>query len=204
MQTAHDMTAEKEIGEEDFLRADLYGLLSNLLAAPPDAATLENLSALQGDASDMGKNIALLSQMARSTTPRDAEREYNALFIGLSRGELLPYASYYLTGFLNEKPLARLRQDMARLGIEKSGDHSEPEDHIATLMEIMAGLIRGQFAAPVCLNVQNEFLTAHLKPWAEHFFTDLENAKGSALYVPVGRIGQAFMQVEDQAFRMES
>ncbi|MDQ2092183.1 TorD/DmsD family molecular chaperone [Marimonas arenosa] len=198
------MTAEAEIGEEDHLRADLYALLSGLLSAPPDAATLDQLAGIQGDESELGQNIALLARMAGNITPRDAEREYNALFIGLTRGELLPFASYYLTGFLNEKPLAVLRQDMTRLGIEKSGDHSEPEDHIATLLEIMAGLIRGQFAAPICLNVQKEFFTAHLKPWAEHFFSDLEKAKGSALYVPVGRIGRIFMEIEDQAFRMES
>jgi len=204
LHSAHDMTAEAEIGEEDHLRADLYVLLAKLLSAPPDADTLAQLGGLQGDKSELGRNISLLAQMARAATPRDAEREYNALFIGLSRGELLPFGSYYLTGFLNEKPLALLRQDMARLGIEKSADHSEPEDHIATCMEIMAGLIRGRFAAPICLNVQNEFFAAHIKPWAEHFFTDLEKAKGSALYVPVGRIGRIFMQIEDQAFRMEN
>lgn len=198
------MTAEADIGEEDHLRADLYALLANLLSSPPGEETLKQLAALQGDDSDLGRNVALLAQMAGATTPRDGEREYNALFIGLTRGELLPFGSYYLTGFLNEKPLAALRQDMTRLGIAASEGFSEPEDHIATLMDIMSGLIRGRFAAPVCLNVQNEFFTAHLKPWAGHFFSDLEKAKGSALYVPVGRIGQIFMEIEDQAFRMES
>lgn len=204
MQTAQNMSEEAKIGEEDHLRADLYALLSMLLSSPPDAGVLESLGQLEGDDSELGQGISALARLAKSTSAEDVEREYNALFIGLARGELLPYASYYLTGFLNEKPLANLRQDMIRLGIEKGGDHSEPEDHISTLAEIMAGLIRGDFSAPICLSVQREFFKAHVAPWAAHFFTDLEGAKGAAFYAPVGRIGRLFAEIEEQAFEMES
>ncbi len=203
MQSERTMTAKALIGEEDRLRADLYALLANLLSSPPDRVTLKGIAGLEGDRSALGQAISALAQTAKASDARAVEIEYNALFIGLARGELLPFASYYLTGFLNEKPLAKLRQDMARLGIGKSKANSEPEDHIATLCEMMAGLIRGDFAAPICLSVQREFYDTHLAPWAAHFFADLEGAKGAAFFAPVGRIGRAFLDIEDQAFRME-
>ena len=107
--------ATVEIAEEDRLRADLYGFLSALLAAPPDRALLDKTAALHGDETELGRAIGTLAKLARAATPASAEREFTALFIGLGRGELLPYASYYLTGFLNEKPLAQLRRDMTAL-----------------------------------------------------------------------------------------
>lgn len=188
--------------DEEGLRADLYGLLATLLSVPPDRATLDRAAALSGDDSELGQGIGALAALARRMEPASIEREYNVLFIGLGRGELLPYASYYLTGFLNEKPLAVLRAHMARLGIARAADVREPEDHIATLCEIMAGLIRGEFGAPLALADQEAFFNTHLATWAGHFFTDLEGANGSVFYAPVGKIGRAFMEIEIGAFRM--
>ena len=195
---------ETEIPEEDILRADLYATLARLLAAPPDQDLIDMAAGLSGDASDLGQGIASLATVAKSMSARAVEREYNALFIGLGRGELLPYASYYLTGFLNEKPLARLRGHMAQLGIERNPDVKEPEDHIATLCEIMAGLIRGTYGDPMSVDDQHAFFNTHLATWAGHFFTDLEGAEGSVFYAPVGKIGRAFMEIEIEAFRMET
>lgn len=192
------------VAEEDLLRADLYDLLARLLAAPPDEATLKTVAGLGGDDSELGQGITALATVAKATDPRAAEREYNALFIGLGRGELLPYASYYLTGFLNEKPLARLRGHMGELGIARNPDVKEPEDHIATLCEMMAGLIRGRYGAPLSVEDQHAFFNTHVATWATHFFTDLEAAEGSVLYAPVGKIGRAFMEIEIEAFRMEA
>lgn len=191
-----------DLPEEDVLRADMYGFLAALLAAPPDAGTLQRCAALDGDETAIGKGLSALAGRAAEVTPRAAEREFNRLFIGMGRGELLPYASFYLTGFLNEKPLAHLREDMGRLGMARSADVSEPEDHIATLCEMMAGLIRGQFAAPRGLRTEAEFFTRHMARWAGHFFSDLETAKEAHLYAPVGRIGRAFMDIEAEVFRM--
>ena len=143
-----------------------------------------------------------LASVAATSTPADLEREYNALFIGLGRGELLPYGSFYLTGFLHEKPLALLREHMKMLGIARNEDVKEPEDHIATLCEMMAGLIRGAFGAPLSPKDQEAFFNTHVAPWAGHFFTDLEKASGSVFYAPVGKIGRAFMQIEIEACRM--
>jgi TorA maturation chaperone TorD len=191
------------LAEEERLRAELYGLLSRLLSSPPTRDDLKSLAALQGDASDLGQGITALARVAASTSAKSAEREYNALFIGLGRGELLPYGSYYLTGFLNEKPLAVLRGHMAELGIARSDDVKEPEDHIATLCEMMAGLIRGAYGDPLNVADQEAFFNSHIATWAEHFFTDLEAAEGSRFYAPLGKIGRAFMRIEIEAFRMD-
>ncbi|MCU9846458.1 molecular chaperone TorD family protein [Defluviimonas sp. WL0024] len=190
------------ITEEDRLRADLYGFLSALFAAPPDRALLDKTAALTGDASPLGRAIAALAKLAAAATPVSAKREFTRLFIGLGRGELLPYASYYLTGFLNEKPLMLLRRDMATLGLARSESVYEPEDNIASLMEMMAGLIDGRFGMVRPLDRQKEFFNRHVAPWAGHFFADLETAKGSVLYAPVGTIGREFMVIEKEAFRL--
>lgn len=197
-----DAAPETLIAEEDALRADLYDFLSALLAGPPARALLSQAAGLTGDDSDLGKAIATLARVAKVTNEIGAEREFNALFIGLARGELMPYASYYLTGFLNEKPLATLRGDMAALRITRAPNVYEPEDNIASLLEMMAGMIRGRFGAPVPLQRQKDFFFKHIAPWAEHFFSDLEGAKSSVFYAPVGTVGKAFLEIETQAFRM--
>ncbi|NNE82248.1 MAG: molecular chaperone TorD family protein [Silicimonas sp.] len=179
-------------------------MLAQVLAKPPSKEFLSNAAGLTGDGSDLGEGIAALAKVAGSTSQKAAEREFNALFIGLGRGELLPYASFYLTGFLNEKPLARLRGHMAQFGIERNPDVKEPEDHIATLCEIMAGLIRGTYGNAISVDDQHAFFNTHIATWASHFFTDLEAAEGSVLYAPVGKIGRAFMEIEIEAFRMET
>jgi TorA maturation chaperone TorD len=190
------------IAEEDQLRADLYGYLSALLASPPDKSLLGRSATLKGDESDLGSAINTLATLASKVSAASVEREFNDLFIGLGRGELLPYASYYMTGFLNEKPLAVLRDDMRKNGITRAPNVYEPEDNIASLLEIMAGLITGRFGTPASLSRQREFFNRHLAPWARHFFADLEGAKGSVFYAPVGAIGRNFLVIETEAFRM--
>lgn len=190
------------IAEEDALRADLYRFLSALLANPADAGLLKRCAKLTGDETQLGRAISALAKLAGQATEGSAEREFNALFIGLARGELLPYASYYMTGFLNEKPLALLRADMARHQITRAPNVYEPEDNIASLMEMMAGLIDGSFGDPAPLESQRTFFNRHIAPWAQHFFTDLEGAKGSVLYAPVGAVGKVFMEIEREAFRL--
>jgi TorA maturation chaperone TorD len=191
-----------EISEEDRLRADLYDFLAAILARPPDKSLLTRTAMLEGDASPLGDAIGSLARVAGATSVKAAEREFNALFIGLGRGELMPYASFYLTGFLNEKPLAELRKDMIQQCISRNENVFEPEDNIAALMEMMAGLIMGRFAAPASLQVQKTFWNKHVGPWAEYFYSDLEAAKNSVLYASVGTIGRVFMTIERDAFRL--
>lgn len=194
----------QDIAVEDQLRADLYDFLGVLLSGPPDQALLDKTKALSGDEGELGTAIGALSRVAKHIKPPAVEREFNALFIGLGRGELLPYASYYLTGFLNEKPLATLRRDMAARGMTRAENVYEPEDNIASCMEMMAGLIRGRFGQPAPLPDQKTFFNKHIGPWAGHFFTDLEAAKNSVFYAPVGAVGRVFMEIEAEGFRMSA
>ena len=191
-----------QIPEEDRLRADLYNFMGLILSAPPDRMLLDQCAGLNGDDSELGQGIATLAKLARLTKPATVESEFNRLFIGLGRGELLPYASYYLTGFLNEKPLALLRQDMAARGLARADTVFETEDNIASLMEMMGAMIAGRFGTPATLDQQKTFFSKHIAPWAGHFFSDLEGAKTSVFYAPVGKIGRAFMEVESEAFRL--
>jgi TorA maturation chaperone TorD len=181
-------------------RAQEYALLSLLLARAPDAALLDRLAQLRGDATPVGVAHAALSEAASLSNVAQVEREYFDLFIGLGRGELLPYGSYYLTGFLHERPLARLRAHLARLGIERSQGIADPEDHAAILFEIMAGMISGQFS--VAAGSDREFFEQHLAPWIAQFFRDLEAAQHADFYRRVGALGRLFIEIEKEAFAL--
>ncbi|VAW11871.1 Putative formate dehydrogenase-specific chaperone [hydrothermal vent metagenome] len=194
--------AQSEVPEEDQLRANLYNYLGRCLVGPPDAGLLAVTADFIGDDTEIGQAMAALARLARNVDPGSIGREYHDLFIGVGRGELVPFASYYLTGFLHEKPLAKLRGTMGELGIARSPDVKEPEDHIGSLMEMMAGLITGKFGAPADIEVQKAFFATHVETWAAHFFKDLEAAKASVFYQPIGRLGVAYMGIEAQAFSM--
>ena len=190
------------LDEIDVARAQEYALLSVLLAKAPDADLLKRLENLEGDESEIGKAHSALADSAAAMNAQQVDREYFDVFIGVGRGELLPYASYYLTGFLHERPLARLRGDLFLLGIEKNEDNSDPEDHIAFLCEIMAGIISKRFPAPV--GADREFFEKHIKPWAGRLFADLESAESAKFYRSVGRLGRAFIEIETEAFALPS
>jgi TorA maturation chaperone TorD len=191
------------IGSEDQMRADLYALLANLLFNPPSQEILDLVCNLDGDQNtEMGQAFDALSVIAGKASLVDIRDEFNGLFIGMGRGELLPYGSYYLTGFLNEKPLATLRNTMRDLGIQKVESVKEPEDHIGRLCEMMSGLILGAYGEPAGLDVQKQFFSDHVGTWAGHFFADLESAKSSRFYQPVGTIGRLFVEIETNAFAM--
>lgn len=191
-----------EIAEEERLRADVYGLLAATLRAPVDHKLLDHLASLKGDESDVGRALEALAAAARRISVDRADREFHELFVGLGRGEVAPFGSFYLTGFLYEKPLAALRQDMAEIGIQRVETNKEPEDHIAALCEMMAGMIVGTFGEPATLAAQRRFFEAHVGSWAAKFFADLEKAPSAALYMPVGTLGRLFMNIETEAFKM--
>ena len=183
-------------------RARQYMLLSALLRRAPNSDLLARLAALRGDPSPLRVAHAALGEAAAAASVEQVEREFFDLFIGIGRGELLPYGSYYLTGFLNERPLARLREDLARLGIERVESETEPEDHVAILCEIMTGLAGGRFEAPP--GADRELFERHLAPWVGHFFADLEHAKDADFYRRVGTLGRMFMELERTAFALSS
>ena len=189
--------------DEELVRARLYALLARLLAAPPDGVLLESLAALTADDTELGHAFARLAAAAAAAAPARVAEEYHDLFIGLTRGELLPYGSYYLTGFLNEKPLAELRGALAGLGIARAAEVKEPEDHAAALCEVMAGLIDGSYSLPQPLSVQRNFFETHMKPWIGRFFADLAGAEAAVFYAAVGMLGRRFVEIESAAFAMD-
>ncbi|GLR83639.1 molecular chaperone TorD family protein [Bradyrhizobium iriomotense] len=190
--------SKRPIDPVDAARAQEYALLAMLLSAAPPRKLLDQLAELTGDATPLGRAHAALAEAAAGASVARVEREYFDLFIGLGRGELLPYASYYLTGFLNERPLSRLRADLAALGIERVANGSEPEDHAAILCEIMVGLAGGRFAA-TC-DAQRAFFEKHVAPWMGRLFADIESAESATFYCAVGALGRAFIEIETEAF----
>jgi TorA maturation chaperone TorD len=191
-----------EIDDVDMARSQEYALLGALLLRAPNAETLARLSRLEGADAPLGAAHAALGRAASIASPEGVRREYFDLFEGVGRSELLPYASYYLTGFLNERPLARLREDLKRLGLERAQGHCEPEDHLGTLCEIMSGLAGGRFTASP--DEVSDFFGRHVAPWAGHFFADLEKAKAALFYRAVGTVGRLFIDIEAEAFAMET
>lgn len=189
-----------DVDEIDTARAQEYALLGVLLTRAPDAALLSGLSKLRADASPLGLAHAALAEAADKATVKSVEREFFDLFIGLGRGELLPYGSYYLTGFLHERPLARLRDDLARMGIARREGVVEPEDHAGILCEIMSGLVSGRL--PAAPDSDRTIFEKHMAPWIGRFFTDLENAEAADFYKRLGTLGRVFMNIEAEAFAL--
>ena len=188
---------------EDSLRADMYEFMASLLRAEPSDELISHVAGLQGDGSTIGSASMVLATLATKIANDEIRDEYMRLFIGVGRGEILPYASFYLTGFLNDKPLAKLRDEMQAMGIERAEGVKDPEDHIASLFDIMAGRIRGNFDAPNNLAAQAKFFKTHIDPWAPLLMQDIEAAKSAVFYAPVGTIGRAFLQIESEAFDMD-
>lgn len=206
MQHARSVTsadAAGDIASEDAFRVHLYRLLAHYLSSPTNAGDLAIAAGLAAQpGTPLGDGVIALSAAARAT---DAQREADAfqtLFIGLGRGVFVPYGSYYLTGFLHEKPLARLRSEMEALGIARNENVSEPEDHIAAVLEMMAGLIANDFGV-VSADTQRRFYEAHVGSWAMHFFRDLSLDKTSPFYAALGSLGLRFLEVEERAFRLD-
>jgi TorA maturation chaperone TorD len=190
------------VDEIDLLRSHEYDLLAVLLGRAPTREVLERLRELKGDPSPLGLAHLALGEAAAVTDPDALQREFFDLFIGVSRGELLPYGSYYLTGFLHERPLASVRESLGTLGIERAESVFEPEDHIAILCEVMAGLTAGRFETAG--GADRRFFEQHLRPWAPRFFADLETTKSASFYRAVGRVGGLFMDIETEAFAMDA
>lgn len=199
----YPITQDSSVPDDvDLARADEYGLLSVLLGRAPTDEVLTKIALLRGDSSALGMAHLALAEAASAATSKDVANEFFALFIGLGRGELLPYASYYLTGFLHERPLARVREDMAALGFARADDVPEPEDHVAIVCETMASIIARKVDSAD--GADRRFFERHLRPWAARFFADLETAREAVFYRSVGMLGRTFMEIEDEGFRLDA
>ena len=189
------------VADEQVYRAGAYQILAALLREVPQDVVLtqiQQLAAVQGHEDELATAMSMLGLAASNTSVQRIDDEFHALFIGLGRGELVPFGSWYLTGYLMEKPLALLRDDLAALGYERNSDTHEPEDHVAALCEVMAMLINDK----VSLSVQQNFFDAHMAGWMGRFFEDLSQAKSAVFYRAVGRFGRAFYELERQYLAM--
>lgn len=197
-----------KLTEEDLARAGLYGLLARLLYAAPDDDLLQAIAT----ADEM---VADTPQSALSETWRDLQaasavmdpeavaQEYEQVFIGLGQGEVMPYLSWHLTGFLMEEPLAKLRDDLSTMGLTRMAGVGEPEDHMAAICEVMRLLVVGDAeTATASLPQQRAFFGRHLRPWYRKFSAQLEAAPSANYYRAVAGLVRAFMDVEAQAFDM--
>jgi len=194
------------LSDEDLARADHYALLARLFFAAPDAVLLAGLvdagSAFAAGDSAFAQAWAKLADAARATDGQAVRDEYEALFYGIGRPEVMLYGSYYLAGFLMEEPLAHLREDLAGLGLRRRGGVAETEDHVAALAEVMRHLVvTGPDAAGLAR--QRAFFVRHLQPWYGRLADALEASPQAHFYARVGALARAFFDIESEAFRME-
>jgi len=188
---------QQALTSEEQWRVNIYRLLANLLAVPPTDEVLTRLCVLgEGTNNSTTGSLSgvwgLLANAAGDVSVASVYDEYNLLFIGMTRGEIMPYASWYLTGFLMEKPLAVLRDDLRRLGIQRQADTHEPEDHAAALLEAMSILIEAGDDNQWC------FFDSHIKPWMVSLFDDIKAAESARFYRSVGQLGLAFLRSESE------
>jgi TorA maturation chaperone TorD len=206
MSGADNQTVE----DEQRYRASAYAMLAGLLRAAPDQALLDYVSGLSPDADDpsdadvevdeLGLAMSNLAVAARGRDLALLEQEYNNLFIGVGKGEVVPYGSWHLTGFLMEQPLSDLRDDLRALGFERNDNTHEPEDHAAALFEVFSGMISESSSLPP----QQVFFKTHMQPWLERFFADLGEARSADFYRSVAQFGAAFMKLESAYLSMHS
>jgi TorA maturation chaperone TorD len=201
-------TDNQSIEDEQRYRASAYALLAGLLRAAPDQALLDYVSGLSPEGNDPGDDQAdelglAMSSLAAAACGRDPallEEEYNSLFIGVGKGEVVPYGSWYMTGFLMEQPLSDLRDDLRTLGFERSENTHEPEDHAAALFEVFSVIISEASGLPQ----QQVFFKTHMQPWLERFFADLGEARSADFYRNVAQFGAAFLKLEFAYLTMHS
>ncbi len=195
----------RTVSQEDQFRATYYFMLSKLLSQPPTADTLAGIATFgvtpgTADSPFLKSLNALANACAGDCDLESLDDEYHDLFVGLGRGEVVPYSSWYIAGLMMDKPLSSVRQDLKALGIEREDYHREPEDHAAALFDVMGILIEAgdqfQFKA------QQTFFGRHLKPWIRKFFKDLGAAKKADFYREVGEFGVEFIDFETEYLEM--
>jgi TorA maturation chaperone TorD len=188
------------MNEEQEWRAQHYALLANLLASAPEQALLDNIASVEVTEPDslMGQAWKGLRQAASTVRAEQVREEFHALFIGLTQGEVVPYGSFYQTGFLHEEPLAKLRQDLSKLGLERQQDKKEPEDHIAGEFDVMRLILTAQ-GTPVVDAAT--FFQRHILPWANDFFADLAAAASADFYRELADFGASFIKLETQLLK---
>ena len=204
MTTTSPITFASPDRREEAARADLYGLLAALFYAPPTQALLDRIGAprpLSGDGV-LERAYAELAEAAKQARAEVVRDEYEALFIGVGKPEVMLYGSFYLSGFLMEKPLAALRTDLAALGLERTDSLGESEDHIAALCEVMRYLIVSDEVAPDNIALQKTFFATHMRTWVGALCAAVRAHPHASFYAAVAHFADVFFEIEGQAFDM--
>lgn len=203
MTSTQAMTTEAADQYEEAARGDLYRLLATLFYAPPAPELLGLIAAAQEESdSPLQQAWAQLAVVCRQADPEQVRDEYETLFIGTGKPELILYGSYYLSGFLMEKPLAALRTDLAALGLQRGDSMPESEDHVAALCEVMRYLIAGDDAMQSNIATQKQFFVAHMQPWVGTMCEQIMQHPQAKFYPAVANLAKTFFDVEMQAFDM--
>lgn len=189
--------------QEEAARADMYGLLASLFFRPPQSSILEAIasSASQAD-SLLGDAWTSLADACKRMDEAQVHEEYDRLFVGVGKAEIMLYGSYYLSGFLMEKPLAELRTDLAEMGLERPPHIAETEDHVSSLFEIMRMLILSDDAMETGLTKQKQFYAKHIQPWIHELCDAIESHPAANFYKSVANLTRQFADIESQAFDM--
>ena len=191
---------------EDRARAEVYALLGNLFYQPPTAELLESIATTKTICNDVlvsgfcGAWHAL-QQAAASADAEAVKDEFDTAFIGTGRQPVMLYGSFYLAGFLNEKPLAQLRDELTKMGLARSGDSHETEDHLSALCDVMRFLIAGDHdMPPAALVVQRDFFVRHIKSWNTQLCAAVIAATQTHFYKHVAQFMREFFAIENEAF----
>lgn len=190
--------------DEETARAEVYGLLAALYYAPPSAELLAQLRVAVTEAPAAGGFLEepwrQFVGTVRDLSDEQVAAEYDALFGGVGKPEVYLFGSYYLSGFLNEKPLAALRGDLAALGLARDETMPETEDHFACVCEVMRYLIAGDDVEIANLTQQQKFFSAHVQPWAAQMCEAISAHPKARFYASLAAFTAAFVSVEMQGF----
>ena len=203
MTSAQPLKFEAPDQGEETARADLYGLLATLFYAPPPQQLLDTIGSAQTEGDGVLQLAwADLASACKLAQAEPAREEYEALFLGVGKPEVMLYGSFYLSGFLMEKPLAALRTDLANLGLQREENVPESEDHIASLCEVMRYLIASEDPLHANIAAQKKFFSDHMQPWVLPMCEAVMDHPGTRFYGPVAQLAKSFFEVEMQAFDM--
>jgi TorA maturation chaperone TorD len=200
--------APRVIAPEDQVRADFYALLANLFARAPEDRLLQAIviatEPTAVSAGELTKAWRALADASAVVTHDALIEEYDTVFVGVGRPPVMLYGSYYLAGFMMEKPLAELRTDLAKRGFARAADVREPEDHIAALCDVMRALILGDLAsAPASVDEQKSFFARHMQPWVGKCCAAIAANEKANYYRRVANFAAAFFEIESEAFDLQ-
>ncbi len=193
------------IAPEDQARADYYALLASLFFRAPDERLLQSIAIAEPPEGALGPAWLALAE-ASAVVPADAvNEEYATVFVGVGRPPIMLFGSYYLAGFMMEKPLAALRDDLAKMGFSRAANTFESEDHVAALCDVMRAMILGDMATkPFGTDDQHRFYSIHIKPWIFQCIKEISEYHQTNYYKRVAAFAQTFFEVESDAFQIES